>query len=518
VRVADDTSVTSTPSATPPATSRALTISIAALAVAGVVLRIWALNSPLGRLDSDEAVVGLMADAFRHGHFTTYYWGQSYGGTLEPALVALLFLFTGTSTLALKLVPILLRAVACLLVWRVGRRTVGEPAARFAGALFWVFPPAFVWGSTKERGFYEVALVLALLVVLFAVRLEQAATAGRPLERVDLLAFGFCAGLAVWTSPQTIYVLAPVVLWLAYRARERWREAWPIIPAAMVGGLPFLVYAARHGKSAFYQSEVASSYASRLKNFFTDMLGRAFGGKIPITPDWLGGAIGKTLFLGLLTAFVVALVMRVRADGSRRRQLEPLVVTAVAYPFLATFPRLSTFTDEPRYVLLLAPIVVLLLSYVLTTDVVRVLVSAGAILLAIVFIASMLSWVDRRPQSEDIAPPTLAPIERLLARQHVDHVYADYWIAYRLMFGTDGDVVASPVLSVRRRAFAQEVAGRPATPFVVYRGDVYDRRLGPALRGAGVRSRRLTAGEYALYLPDRAVDPAQFERIWLLDP
>jgi hypothetical protein len=407
--------------------------------------------------------------------------------------------------------------VACLLVWRVGRRTIGEPAARFAGALFWVFPPAFVWGSTKERGFYEVALVLALLVLLFAIRLEQEASAGRSLDRVDLLAFGFFAGLAVWTSPQTIYVLAPVVLWLAYRARARWREAWPIIPAAIVGGLPFLVYAARHGRSAFYQSEVASSYPSRLKNFFTDMLGRAFGGKIPITPDWLGGAIGQVLFFGVLAAFVVALVMRLRASASQRRALEPLLVTAIAYPFLATFPRVSTFTDEPRYVLLLAPFVVLLLSYVLTTDLARVMVAAAAIVLAFVFVASMLSWVDRRPQSEDVAPPTLAPIERLLGRAHVRHAYADYWIAYRLAFDDD-DVVASPVLSVRGPALAREVAARPTTPFVVYRGDVYDRRLGPALRAAGIGYRRLVAGEYALYLPDRAVDPARFERIWLLDP
>jgi Dolichyl-phosphate-mannose-protein mannosyltransferase len=497
--------------------SKLFVVVLLALVVAGVVLRVWVLASPLGRLDSDEAVIGLMADSFRHGHFTTYYWGQNYGGTIEPALTALVFLFTGSSTLGVKIVPITLYAVACVLVWRIGRRTIGEPAARFAGALFWVFPPAFMWGSTKQRGFYHSGLVLALAVVLFAIRLEDDATNRGRVERANLLAFGFFAGLAVWTTPQTVYVLAPVVLWLCIRARAYWRDAWPIVPAAIVGGLPFLAFAATHGRSAFYQTEVASSYPDRLKNFFTDMVPRAFGGKIPITHDWLGGGAGHLLFLVLLAAAVIALLWRIR-DASQRRVLEPLLVTAAAYPFLATFPRLSSFTDEPRYVLLLAPIVVLLLSYVITTTSARAVVAAGAIVLGIAFVASTLAWVDDHPQSEDIGPPTLGPIERLLDRLDIDHVYADYWIAYRLTFDTDDDVIASPVLAERNNHFAAEVAAQPLTPYVVYGGDPYDRGLAPALREAGIGFRRLQAGEYALYLPDRPVEPSRFDEVWLQSP
>ena len=59
---------------------------VLALVVAGIVLRVWVLASSLGQLDSDEAVVGLMANAIRHGHLSTYYWGQNYGGTIEQSL------------------------------------------------------------------------------------------------------------------------------------------------------------------------------------------------------------------------------------------------------------------------------------------------------------------------------------------------------------------------------------------------------------------------------------------------
>ena len=72
--------------------------------VFGVVARVWVLTSRLGRVDSDEAVVGLMAQRMAHGHFEAFYWGQHYGGTLETALVGAGFRVFGSSVVALKLV------------------------------------------------------------------------------------------------------------------------------------------------------------------------------------------------------------------------------------------------------------------------------------------------------------------------------------------------------------------------------------------------------------------------------
>ena len=47
-----------------------------------------------------------------------------------------------------KLVPIGLSALATYLLWRLGRRTVGETAAIVGAALWWLAPAAFVWAST----------------------------------------------------------------------------------------------------------------------------------------------------------------------------------------------------------------------------------------------------------------------------------------------------------------------------------------------------------------------------------
>jgi len=75
-------------------------LAVVAIAGAGLALRLVVLHSAMGVLDSDEAVVGLMATGFQHGHFRAMYWGQSYGGTIEQALAAVVFSIAGVSTTA----------------------------------------------------------------------------------------------------------------------------------------------------------------------------------------------------------------------------------------------------------------------------------------------------------------------------------------------------------------------------------------------------------------------------------
>jgi len=46
----------------------------------------------------------------------------------------------GSSTTTLKAVPIGMSAVSALLVWRLGRRTIGDAGATIAALAFWVWP------------------------------------------------------------------------------------------------------------------------------------------------------------------------------------------------------------------------------------------------------------------------------------------------------------------------------------------------------------------------------------------
>src|SRR5580698_5591077 len=106
-------------------------IVLLAVFVAGALLRLWMLGH--ANMNSDEAIVGLMAHQIVHGHTTTFYWGQDYGG-VEPYFVALMQVF-GSSPLVVNLSASVLALAAAALTWLVGRHVFTERAAVAAAAL-----------------------------------------------------------------------------------------------------------------------------------------------------------------------------------------------------------------------------------------------------------------------------------------------------------------------------------------------------------------------------------------------
>jgi Dolichyl-phosphate-mannose-protein mannosyltransferase len=151
----------------------AATYVVVTALLAGVALRVAVYTSSLMGFDADEAVWGLMARRVLHGEVSTFFWGQNHGGTQEVLLTSLVFAPFGSSVLALRVVPIVLSAVSAYLVWRVGRRTIGEPAARIAAALFWVWPVYSVWKLGHAHGFYASGVLYCALILLLALRLAE---------------------------------------------------------------------------------------------------------------------------------------------------------------------------------------------------------------------------------------------------------------------------------------------------------------------------------------------------------
>src|SRR5665213_1722445 len=61
-----------------PLATWSLRVAVVVLAIMGLGIRVWALGRHA--INADQAVVGLMAEQILHGHFSAFYWGQSYGG------------------------------------------------------------------------------------------------------------------------------------------------------------------------------------------------------------------------------------------------------------------------------------------------------------------------------------------------------------------------------------------------------------------------------------------------------
>ena len=462
---------------------RQLQLVVGLAIAAGVALRAWVLATPLGTLDADEAVWGLMARHALDGELSTFYWGQPYGGTHEVFLTAAVFAVAGSSTLALKLVPAALYAVAAVLVWRVGRRTVGEPAARIAAALFWIWPAYGVWKSVRAHGFYGSALVLSLLVLLLVLRLRD-----EPSRR-DAAALGLVLGLGWWATPQFALVAAPAVLWLLVVRRDALLRFWPALPAAVLGALPWLVANVRHDWYSFDYAPGGGTYFSRFRGFFTATLPMALDLRVPFALDWALGPVLSGLLLLAVLGWVGFLVLR------RRSRLGPLVPVALAFPFLYAASSFTWLVEEPRYLLLLMPVLALLLAEGLRRP------SVAAVALAIAFALSFTGLArmegsfryETRTGHMDV-PDDLGPLLDALDARGVRTVRADYWVAERITFESRERIVAN---SHRYPPFTERVdaSANPARVFVA--GTPAELRARARLLDDGYE--RLEIGGFAVY-------------------
>jgi len=453
---------------------------------AGIALRIWIIRTPeLGYLDSDEAVPGLMARHFVHGEFSSFYWGQHYGGTAEVALLAAVFLIVGSHVVVLELVPMVLYGISALIVWRIGRRTIGEPGATVAGLLLWLWPAYFVWRSTREYGYYGVLLVCGVTLVLFALRLRE-----RP-SLLDATGFGTALGVGWWSSPQIALVAVPVLVWMGWRCRRAVRYVPALVAGATVGASPWIVANVRSGWASLTFNPgftVSEPYWSRLHGIVEDGLPELLGLRVLVTRQWLPIPLLGQLAFWLLLAALVAVVVR------RRASLELVGAIAVPFPFVAALSGYTWFRVEPRYLTLLAPFVALLVAALLVE---LRLVTLGVGVATALTVVGLVRLVDVGGLDPGGAPLTVAPAVRELDRHGVTRAQSDYWVAFRIIFLTRERIIVAPTQSSRYRRYDEAVARRRHPTRIYFAGSTDLARDRPFLRRSGYEP--IAAGPYVLY-------------------
>jgi 4-amino-4-deoxy-L-arabinose transferase-like glycosyltransferase len=473
-------------------------------AAAGIVIRTALYGSVLGGTNSDEAVLGLMARHALHGEFTTFLWGTPYGGPQEALLAAPLFALFGSSLLALRAVSMTLNAAAAVLLWRVGRRTIGERRAVVAAGLFWVWPPDFLFLQLHEIGFYASNGFYCALILLLVLRARERPSA----LRVGLV--GLVCGLAVWETTQIVPVAVPAVVWLAWRQPRALRRAWAAVPLAILGALPFIVWTFTHHFASLHLSGGApSTYWWRLRVFFSPLLPMALGLRMPGTMEWL-----LPYGLAALAFCVLLALLAYGAYRSRRSDTLLFYVVAIVCPFLLMISPRTFYTGNPQYLSVLMPVAALLVAQLAHTY-----ARAGVLLLlALAVTAVSLHKLDddaRANRSDPSRTPRdIAPLIATLDRLHVRDAFADYWIAYRIDFDSrerivavenkfyalrshNGALVPTPDPFVRSRDYDEAVRRSAEPGFVFLRQHLPRRRILATLTAHGYR--RHEVQNFAVY-------------------
>jgi 4-amino-4-deoxy-L-arabinose transferase-like glycosyltransferase len=532
---------------------------VALVVLVGLLIRLWV----LGRqpVTAPTEIPGLMANQILHGHFYAFYWGQNYGG-VEPYVVAAMFAVFGHSAFTLGLTPVLLDAVAALLVWRVGRRLFGPRVGVGAALLFWIWPEAYIFQSTLEYGFRYVTLVCGLAVMLLTIRICQrdeplttwlsSSTSGQVgppsrsalVRQLDWLALGVFAGIGWWASPEIVYYLVPSGVFLAWKMAKRrvelhLRDLLLAATVGVLGALPWIWDNAHSRLGSLHQLNHAqpdNSYTSHLSLFFTHTMPVAMGLRLranyvlgreawvpgsgsflvgPSGPSWLK-VVGVIAYVLALLGLVIWIRLLIR----QRRSLV-LVGAVVLYPFAFAMSPFAWDWHDGRYGLFLAPLLALLLAsgadHAFThlgrprlSSAVAVVVGLALTLTAVTQLnpytpvrsdASRAGWFTWSPNPN----PEAVSLTRSLESAHLDHVWAGFDTSWLLDWESGGRITASDV-RYPNAGYYRTVATSDAPAWLF----VEPGQLGSVASQLDIDSRTLDPG-CLIGDPRLCVDPASFE-------
>ena len=203
----------------------------------------------------DYAVVVDMARNMANGaDFPTFFYGQAYMGSLEPALSAALCFLIGPHPFWVCMGSAILGIATLFAIMRFGRTLGGEVGACIALALVICAGANWTHFTVSPRGGYALASLLSLLAVYFGAVVEFQAPAPQRMRVAPGVALGLAAGLAFWNFWITLPAFAASCVMLVARYSARclsWRFAVPATVAFFIGSAPWWFWSLHNGGGAF---------------------------------------------------------------------------------------------------------------------------------------------------------------------------------------------------------------------------------------------------------------------------
>jgi 4-amino-4-deoxy-L-arabinose transferase-like glycosyltransferase len=443
-------------------------------------------------MNSDEAIVGLMAREILHGHFFAFYWGQNYGGP-EAYVVAVVFALFGSSSFTLGLTAVLLCAGSLVLLWRIGNRMFSSPVGVVAAIAFWIWPETYVTSSTVEDGFRWLVLICGLTVLLTVLRIGDGEG-----TTTDWVALGLAAGVGWWATPEIAYFLAPAAVYLVARIVQRRGRARAVplllgVCGAIVGSLPWWWHNLSQNFNSFSVPAQTpppgpgGAYWWHLGIFDRYVVPLVLGLRARMSGQWVGPT---TVTTHLVNVAIVVLVGWLVFSAVRGRGWLLLLYVA-AFPFLYAAQPFTWYWQDGRYAVFLAPAVALTLASLVCQVgqwAIRLPRFAPAILAALVFLGgAVLTVRGARNELPYLREPALPTVERTtwfswhtnpnnlptslvasLVKWHVHDAFTGYWLAYDVAFLGQGSLTVSPAgpAFIRYPPYYDEVAASPAPAWI----------------------------------------------------
>lgn len=221
-------------------------LTLIAVLVAAMALRVWRLDSVPPGLTHDEANNVADATAVLQGARPFYFPVAQGKEPLYPYSAGLIMALLGPTPLALRITSVIWGMLLVFLAFVWARKNYGG----FVALLTVAGLATSFWGiSTSRLGLRAMTLPVLLTATAIALPISES----RPSHRVPALIGGICLGLTFYTYLAARVMPALFILFAFYLLltdRARWRKVWShwlmILLVAAVVAAPLFVYLQRH--------------------------------------------------------------------------------------------------------------------------------------------------------------------------------------------------------------------------------------------------------------------------------
>ncbi len=424
----------------------------------GIALRAFILWNDLGTtIDSDEAIAGLMGKHILEGReYPIFWYGQDYMGTIESYLAAGIFAVGGVSVFSLKLLMLILTTIFIVITYYLAKNMTDKITALLSVLFLSIGPSFFAIYSLKARGGYIETLIFGSLLLLLAFKIMDSDTtedARRAYLKFSLV--GFIGGIAWWTNQLIIYYFVPVgvILFIDLKQNFSLKKVLIFIFSFVTGNLPALVYKITHIQETVSRISVPISFSNfsiSLKNFFLQGIPVIFGSRqawsdtdiFPFATVLTSGIYG--------VALLHYMIYKKNYHEQQRKKLDLALLFVFFIPLLFCISKQAGgFAKEPRYLMPIYSVITTFLSVFIINLYKRAKLFSVVIASVVIFI-NIAGTVKINPELQlpfangIRVSRDFSPLIEFLESKNIDTVYAHYWIAYRLTFETNENILAIP--------------------------------------------------------------------------
>ncbi len=495
--------------------------------VLGLLIRLDFMRASQWSIDSDEAIVGLMAKHILEGRgIPVFYYGQHYMGSLEALCASGMFRLFGASPIVLSLVPLSFALLLIPIMHALGAALGGRTAGRVAALLVAVPPSALIIWSTKARGGFIEVLVLGALALLVATKWLQGELSRL---RYPTIA-GAILGIGWWVNNQILYFLLPIggfvgmaVLRSVLERKLRfWQGALACLCGAaafFVGSLPYWAYNVAHGFPSLGMFGLADSEAVKkhAEGLFSEaipiLLGAVrFWHSEEIFPG--AAACAYVLYASMLGSLLVLrrkqVLMLLSGCVDRKQPIEMVLAVIPLSCIIFVASTYGWLSQAPRYLLPMYVSLFVSVGFCVSALAARSRSLATGCIAGILGLNIASAYLGGRAIAGE---PIVFNAERVarddseliaaLDSLGIRYVRTNYWIGYRLAFETNERITFSMFqephqVRIPEYEAALAPAARERTPLVLVPGEA--ELVRGALRAAQVPfSERAVAGYVIMY-------------------